>query len=138
MKHIHKLLNDLATPKTLKEMDDRLGEICDAMATSRGVKREYRQDHTILTDLMMYVEMARGEKSLIEVNDEYPTTDPLTMISTAEKYKVIPPEQARNLRDEFMAQVNAAAGMELTPAQATKLFKVFRGFDPVPGLKMKP
>jgi hypothetical protein len=136
MSRIQKILDEIAAPSTLKEMDSRLGEICDALVTPKGVKPGAGRDHQALTDLMMYVEIALGEKSLIEIRDEYPATDPLTMISTAEKYKVIPREQARRLRDEFMTRVNTAAGQELTPAQAKNLFRLFRNYDPVPKLKL--
>lgn len=134
MKHIQKVMDRAVMPENLKEIQDRLNLICDAMQALQNCGEKtgaMDRDHDALLDLWWFAELQDNEKHIQQVNEGFPSTDPLTMLKVARQYKILPANEVSQLRGEFMKRASAAAGHDLTEKEIKKLYDLFRSYNPV-------
>jgi hypothetical protein len=65
-----------------------------------------------------------------DVFSDYPVTDPVTLLKAAKDYGMLDGNIADSLTAKFMKKASKAAGHELNEQQISRLYHLFRHFDP--------
>lgn len=130
------ILEILNTPKTREEVNSKLCAVSDAFLAFRGSGAKLglaaEADWKAIIDFMLYMDRDTGK-----INDDgVPQTDPLTVITAAERYQVLNKDTADRLRADFMRRVQAIAGTGLEPFQMKKLFRLCVEYNPVKALNL--